>query len=196
LGPVDWLKLVSPCASAVAFAPQYLGSGTAQPFHLVSTASGAVTQFRQNNVPVGSIASTGQNPSITTNTHTALGVTIDTGNGTTVDVDDPDCTFVGGGIIVHVDRVKASTLPTANLGVLPIGSAVLGFLRQNGFSWIQVPNQNGWGNQSEKHWCLLGQVYTSDLTTIPRPWSGQATNPPPFPTTNDNCAQRNIEINP
>lgn len=196
IGPVDWLTLVSPCASAVAFAPAYFGSAAAQAFHLASTVSAALTPFRQNNVPVPAIASTGQSPSITTNLHGASGVTIDTGNGATIDVDDPDCTFVGGGIVVRVDRVKASTLPTANLGVLPIGTAVLGTIAQGGSRWVQVPNQNGWANQSEKHWCLLGQAYTSDLTTIPRAWNGQATNPPPFPTTNDNCAQRNIEINP
>jgi hypothetical protein len=195
LGPVPWLQLVSPCASAIAFAPHNFGSAP-QAFHLISTVAGALTSFRQNNLPIAAIASTGQSPSITTNTHTALGVAIDTGNGTTIDVDDPDCTFVGGGVVVRVDRVKASTLPSANLGVLPIGTAVLGALRQTGSSWVQVPNQNGWANQSEKHWCLLGQAYTSDLTTIPRPWNGQATNPPPFPTANDNCAQRNIEINP
>ncbi len=197
-GQVDWATLVSPCASVVAFAPKRLiSSAPPQNFSLVSTSNATLSQFRQGNVPLTGIASTGASPSITTNSHQAYGVSIDTGNGTNVDVDDPECTFEGGGVIVRVDRVKASTLPTANLGVLPIGTAVLGALRQNGFSWVQVPNQNGWANQSEQHWCLLAQAYTQQISaTIPRPWDGQATNPPPFPIANENCAQRNIEINP
>lgn len=193
---VDWMHLVSPCGSYVAIVPRILDtSAPPQTIVLVSTTNAQEVKFRQNNVPLD-IISTGANPSITTNSHTALGVTIDRGNGATTDVDDPDCTFVGDGVLVRVDRVKASTLPSANLGVLPIGSAVLGALRQNGFSWVQVPNQNGWANQSENHWCLLAQTYTIDGITVPRPWNGQATNPPPFPIANENCAQRNIEINP
>src|SRR5262245_28609754 len=194
-GQVDCVALVSPCALFVALAPKRLSAGAPQQaFSLVSTANATPAQFREGNVPL-TIASTGASPSITTNTHQAYGVSIDTGNGTHVDVDDPECTFEGGGIIVRVDRVKASTLPTANLGVLPIGTAVLGTLRQNGFSWVQVPNQNGWANQSEQHWCLLAQAYTQQISaTIPRPWDGQATNPPPFPIANENCRQRNIRI--
>lgn len=195
-GQVDWAFLVSPCGSVVAFAPKRLVS-TAPPqdFFLISTATAIQTQFRKNNVPT-SISSTGANVSITTIAHTANGVTVNTGNGTTDTVDDPDCTLVGGSITIRVDRVKASTLPTANLGVLPIGTAVLGKLQVGNYSWVQVPNQNGWANQSEKHWCLLAQAYTVDGTTVLRPWNGQATNPPPFPIANENCAQRNIEINP
>lgn len=96
--------------------------------------------------------------------------------------------------MVRVDRVKSTTLPSANLGVLPVGTAVLGKLQVGKNIWVQVPNQNGWANQSEKHWCLLAQAYTVDGATVPRPWDGQATNP--FPIANENCAQRNIEINP
>lgn len=195
-GQVEWAFLVSPCGSVVAFAPKRLVS-TAPPqdFFLISTATATQTQFRKNNAPT-SISSTGANVSITTTVHTANGVTVNTGNGTTVTVDDPDCTLVGGGITVRVDRVKASTLPSANLGVLPIGTALLGKLQVGKNSWVQIPNQNGWANQSEKHWCLLAQAYTVDGTTVPRPWNGQATNPPPFPIVGENCAQRNIEINP
>jgi hypothetical protein len=89
-------------------------------------------------------------------------------------------------------------LPTANLGVLPVGTAALGVLRQGQSAWVQVPNTNasGWANQSERHWCLLAQAYTADGTTIPRSWNGQASNPPPFPVTLQNSAQRNIEILP
>jgi hypothetical protein len=194
---VNWMYLVSPCGSYVAVVPRILDpSAPPQTIVLVATANAQEVTFRRNNVGVLAITGTGTNPSITTNMHAALGVTINTGDGTTVDVDDPECTFVGGGVIVRVDRVKASTLPTANLGVLPIGTAVLGAVLQNGFRWVQVPNQNGWANQSEKHWCLLAQAYTGDATTIPRAWDGQATNPPPFPIANENCAQRNIEIDP
>ena len=192
---VDWMHLVSPCGSYVAVVPRILDSSAPpQTIVLVATANAQEVTFRRNNVAVLGITSTGTNPSITTNMHAALGVTINRGDGTTVNVDDPDCTFIGGGVVVHVDRVKASTLPTANLGVVPVGTAVLGAIRQNGFSWVQAPNQNGWANQSETHWCLLAQAYTVDGTTVPRPWDGQATNPPPFPIANENCAQRNIEI--
>lgn len=195
-GQVDWAFLASPCGSAVAFAPKRLtSSAPPQDFFLISTTTASQTPFRKNNAPT-SIGSAGANVSITTNAHTANGVTVNTGNGTTVTVDDPDCTLVGDGITVRVDRVKASTLPSANLGVLPIGVGVLGKLLVGKSAWVQVPNQNGWANQSEKHWCLLAQAYTVDGTTVARPWNGQATNPPPFPIGNENCAQRNIEINP
>ena len=188
---------VSPCASAIALPPvsRLISSGRAT-FNLFSTLAGTAIPFRQNNVPIPDLAPTGTGFSITTRTHDAMGVVVETGGGNTAFVDDPDCTFVGGGIRVRVDRVKASTLPSANLGVLSIGNAVLGTLRQNEFSWVQVPNQNSWANQSERHWCLLAQAYTGDGITIPRSWDGQATNPPPFPIANENCAQRNIEILP
>ncbi|MBI5118863.1 hypothetical protein HZA56_20535 [Candidatus Poribacteria bacterium] len=195
-GEVEWALLVSPCGSVVAFAPKRLNSSAPpQTFFMVSTATATETQFRKNNAPT-SISSTGANVSMTTTAHTANGVTVNTGNGTTVTVDDPDCTLVGGGIIIRVDRVKASTLPSANLGVLPVGTAVLGILQVGKNSWVKVPNQSGWANQSEKHWCLLAQAYTVDGATIPRPWNGQAANPPPFPIINETCAQRNIEISP
>jgi hypothetical protein len=198
-GNVDWNYLVSPCGLAVAIVPNLLNpiGGLLPPtFSLFTTDNAKEIPFRKNNGPL-TIAANGAAPAITTMDHTASGVTINTGNGATGTVDDPECTFDGGGVIVRVDRVKASTLPTANLGVLPIGTAALGMLRQNTFSWVQVPNQNGWANESEKHWCLLAQAYTSlAAPTIPRPWNGQATNPLPFPVDNENCAQRNIEINP
>ena len=195
-GQVDWAYLVSPCGSMVAFAPKRLVTAAPpQDFFQISTATAVQTPFRKNNLTT-SVGSSGANVSITTTAHTANGVSIDTGNGSTVTVDDPDCTLVGGGITVRVDRVKASTLPTANLGVLPIGVAALGLLKVGKFAWVQVPNQNGWANQSEKHWCLLAQAYTADGTIVARAWNGQATNPPPFPVALENCAQRNIEINP
>jgi hypothetical protein len=195
-GQVAWKILSSPCGSSVAFAPQRLTT-TAPPqdFFQILTATAKQVSFKKNNVAT-SVGSTGANVSITTTAHTANGVSINTGNGTIVTVDDPDCTLVAGGVIARVDRVKASTLPTANLGVQPIGFSSLGQLLAGKSAWVQVPNTNGWANQSEKHWCLLGQAYTTDLTTIARPWNGQAANPPAFPVALDNCAQRNIEINP
>lgn len=195
-GQVDWAFLTSPCESVVAFAPKRLNSSAPpQDFFLISTATATQVPFRKNNAPT-SVSSTGANVSLTTTAHTANGVTVNTGNGTTVTVDDPDCSLVGGGIMVRVDRVKVSTLPAANQGVVSVGTAVLGKLQVGKRSWVQVPNQNGWDNKSEKHWCLLGQAHTVDGTTIPRSWNGQATNPPPFPLSNENCAQRNIAINP
>jgi hypothetical protein len=198
-GQIDWVHVVSPCGSVVAFVPKILQPAAgSRGVVLVSTATAQETHFKRNNNVPTSVDITGNppEPSITTNQHAALGVAVDTGSGTSV-VDDPDCTLVGGGIRVTVDRVKASTLPSANLGVLPVGTAALGVLRQGQSAWVQVPNTNasGWANQSERHWCLLAQAYTAD-GTIPRSWNGQASNPPPFPVTSQNSAQRNIEILP
>ena len=195
-GQIDWAFLVSPCGGTIGFAPKKLNA-TAPPqdFFQVSTATAKVVPFRKNNAST-SISTTGPNPSITTLQHAANGVRINTGNGTTIDVDDPECSFAPGGVVVQVDRVKASTLPTANLGVIGVGSSVLSTLMQAKSQWVQVVNQNGWANQSERHWCLLAQAYSVDGTTIPRPWNGQAASPPAFPVTKDECAQRNIEILP
>jgi len=196
-GQIDWTYVTSPCGSVVAFVPKILQAiaGSRDAF-LVSTATAKVVPFRQNNV-AATVTIVGLNPSVTTLQHAAKGVRVNTGSGATIDVDDPDCTMVaGGGIVVAVDRVKASTLPTANLGVLPVGSATLGLLRVGQSQWVQVPNATGWANQSEQHWCLLAQAFTADGTTIPRPWNGQSVNPPPFPIAKQNCAQRNIAILP
>jgi hypothetical protein len=191
--PNEYDYRVSPCGRAVAILPKIAGRNVA----LVSTARGQIVQWRSNNVPT-SVTITGTNPSITTQSHTANGVRIATGGGGSVMVDDPDCTAVGGGVAATVDRVKASTLPSANLGVMAVGSGVVSVLRVGQSAWVQVPNTNpaGWGNQGERHWCLLAQAYTTDGTTIPKPWNGQATNPPAFPLSRNNCAQRNIDISP
>ena len=196
-GQIDFTFLSSPCGGVVAIVPKILNAsaGSRNAF-LISTSTAAVTSFRANNSPT-SVTIVGANPSITTQAHAALGVKVNIGNGTIVSVDDPDCTFVGGGVRVAVDRVKASTLPTANLGVVAVGTgSVAGSLPRNRSAWVQVVNSNGWANAGEKHWCLLAQAFTADGTTIPRPWNGQATNPPAFPLSLVNCAQRNIEINP
>lgn len=197
-GQVGWTHLSSPCGSVVALVPRILNSSAGtRDVQLISTATATVISFRKNNAPT-SVSIVGPNPSIVTNQHAANGVRVNTGSGAFVDVDDPDCTAVGGGVAVTVDRVKASTLPSANLGVLPVGSGVVGLLRVGQSAWVQVPNTNpsGWANQAEKHWCLLAQAYTSDGTTIPKPWNGQAGAPPPFPVALNHCAQRNIEIMP
>lgn len=196
-GQVDYTFLTSPCSGVVAIVPKILNSsaGSRNAF-LISTATAQTTPFKANNSPT-SVSIVGANPSISTQAHAALGVRVNIGNGTIVNVDDPDCTFVGGGIRVTVDRVKASTLPTANLGVIPVGTgSMVGSLPRTRSAWVQVVNSTGWANQSERHWCLLAQAYTSDGTTIPRPWNGQAASPPPFPLSLVNCAQRNIEIIP
>lgn len=193
-GQVAWAFLTSPCGSVVAYAPKRLNtSAPPQDFFLISTATAMSTPFKKNNLTT-SVSSTGANVSLNTTAHAANGVTVNTGNGTTVTVDDPDCTSVGGGVIVRVDRVKASTLPSANLGVITVGTATIGQLLKGKTAWVQVPNTAGWANQSEPHWCLLAQAYTTDGTTVPRAWNGQATTPPAFPVNLENCAQRNIEI--
>ena len=195
-GQVDWVYLVSPCGSVVAFVPKILNSSSFTNMFMVSTKTAAVIPIKKSNVSV-SVQMVGPNPSITTIQHAANGVQINLGNGTLYTVDDPDCTFIGGGITVWVDRVKASTLPSGNLGVLSVGTAQISQLAINQNAWVQVPNTNpsGWGNQSEPHWCLLAQAYTTDGVTIPRPWNGQV-SPPAFPVSKTNCAQRNIEILP
>jgi hypothetical protein len=196
-GQIGWAHLASPCGSVVAFVPKILTtSAGSRNAYLISTATAKVVPFKSNNVAT-TVTISGANPSITTVTHTANGVRVNTGS-TTQNVDDPDCTVVGGGVAAWVDRVKASTLPSANLGVVSVGSGVVGLIRTGQSAWVQVPQQNasGWANQGERHWCLLGQAYTSDGTTVAKPWNGQATSPPPFPVSRNNCAQRNIEITP
>jgi hypothetical protein len=195
-GAIDrWLYLPSPCESVIAFTPN-LSAQRVENIILVSLSTANPTTFRRNNVPV-TVQCLATAPRIDTNQHTANGVTIDRGNGQTMDfvtVDDPDCTAVSRSVEVVVDRVKASTLPSANLGVMAVGAANAGPLAMGAFKWVQVPNMNGWANQNEAHWCLLAQAFTLDGTTIPRPWNGQAAMPPPFPLADENCAQRNIMI--
>jgi hypothetical protein len=195
-GALDkWLYLVSPCESVIAFAPN-LSSNARCVFVLVSLSTAQPIPFRRDNVPTA-VTAVPVHPVISTNQHTANGVSINLGDGITanfVTVDDPDCTAVAQTVQVAVDRVKASTLPTANLGVLAVGQASAGPLPVGTSKWVQVPNGMGWANQGEEHWCLLAQAFTLDETTIPRPWNGQAPSPPPFPLTDDNCAQRNIMI--
>jgi hypothetical protein len=196
-GQVDWVNLASPCGSVVAITPRVLVAGNQRDITPVWTETALAKPFNKNNVPSSGVTITGPNPSITTVQHAANGVQIVTGSGT-VTVDDPDCTNVaGGGVVAWVDRVKASTLPSANLGVLSVGSAAASMIKQGQSLWVQVPNTNpaGWSNQGAPHWCLLAQAYTSDGTTIPKPWNGQATSPPAFPIALINCAQRNVMIN-
>jgi hypothetical protein len=196
-GALDqWLYLVSPCESVIAFAPDLSAQFTCE-FVLVSLSTAQQIPFRSNNVPTPVIARS-THPTIRTDHHTANGVTIDPGDNNMahfVFVDDPDCTAVTPTTVqVVVDRVKASTLPSANLGVVAVGQASAGPLKVGDSQWVQVPNVMGWANQGEPHWCLLAQAFTQDGTTIPRPWNGQATSPPPFPIQDPNCAQRSIMI--
>lgn len=195
-GQLNWKFLASPCGENVCFAPARLSTtSTPANFFLVSTATAMVVPFKSNNVTT-SVSSSGANVSLTTVTHSINGVRIGTGNGTNLMVDDPECSFVGGTVMVTVDRVKASTLPSANLGVLAVGTGSVAQLAKGKSAWVQVPNTNGWANQSEKHWCLLAQAYTQDGTTIAKSWNGQAASPPAFPVSAEPCAQRNIEILP
>jgi hypothetical protein len=188
---LTWLYRASPCGSRIAFMAQVTPPAT-RAITFVSTETGAVTSARINNVATP-VSTDGQTPTITTNAHTARGVAINPGSGATIFVDDPDGTAATRGLEVRVDRVKASTLPSANLGVLPVGSAAGGPIPPGGFAWVQVPNTTGWSNQGETHWCLLAQAY-SVSTAIPQPWHGDVASPPPFPANLPNCAQRNIHI--
>jgi hypothetical protein len=192
LGALDrWLYLVSPCESVIAFAPNLTAQATCD-FVLVSLSSAQKISFKRNNVPTV-VTAVAVHPVINTVQHTANGVVIDVGDGIQahfVTVDDPDCTAVAQTVQVAVDRVKASTLPSANLGVVAVGQASAGPLSVGDSKWVQVPNLMGWANQGEEHWCLLAQAFTLDGTTIPRPWDGVSA----FPLADDNCAQRNIMI--
>ena len=196
-GDIDrWLYLVSPCESVIAFAPNLSAQARAD-FVVVSLAQARLTSFTQNNVPI-TVKAKPVHPTITTNQHTANGVTIDIGDGITahfMTVDDPDCTAVPLAVQVVVDRVKASTLPSGNQDVRAVGQASAGPLPMGigSFKWVQVPNLNGWVNEGEEHWCFLAQAFTLDMT-IPRPWNGQVAMPLAFPVGDENCAQRNIMI--
>jgi hypothetical protein len=195
-GQVDWVNLVSPCGSVVAVTPRVLVPGNQRDITPVWTETAQAKAFTKNNLPSSGVTITGVNPLITTVQHAANGVEIATGSGT-VTVDDPDCLNVaGGGVVAWVDRVRASTLPNANTGILSVGSAVASLIKQGTSLWVQVPNTNasGWANQGVPHWCLLAQAYTSDGTTIPKPWNGQAASPPLYPIALINCAQRNVMI--
>jgi hypothetical protein len=195
-GAIDrWLYLPSPCETVIAFTPN-LSAQRQENIIVVALATATTATFKRNNVPVA-VTCVATQPKINTAAHTANGVTIDIGNGqlaSNVKVDDPDCTAVPDAIQVIVDRVKASTLPSANLGVLHVGDSSAGPLAQGTSKWVQVVNVNGWANQGEQHWCLLAQGCTQDGVTIPRPWNGQAAAPPAFPLSLDNCAQHNIMI--
>jgi hypothetical protein len=203
-GQVDWMNLVSPCGAVVALTPRILVAGNQRDITAVFTDLAQAKPFTKNNASTSGVTITGANPTIKTIKHAANGVEIFTGTGTTtVDVDDPDClNVVGGGVIAWVDRVRASTLPNANSGVLSVGSGAASLIKKSTSLWVQVPNTNpsGWANQGVPHWCLLAQAYTDDWTTmpmtatIPKPWNGQAASPPPYPIALPNCAQRNVMI--
>jgi hypothetical protein len=204
---IEWQNLVSPCGSMVAFMPRKKNQSASNTnFEFVSTITGQKAALRFNNANIGDPHCTGDNPGISTLHSGAGGLEVKSGNkiGTLratqiiTLADDPDCTFIGGGITVRVDRVKASTLPSANLGVVGIGEATLGVLEKAKSAWVEVPKMvgNDWNNGGESHWCLLAQAYTSDGSIIQRPWDGQATIPVAFPVQQENCAQRNVEINP
>lgn len=204
---IEWQNLVSPCGSMVAFMPRKKNQSASDTnFEFVSTITGQKAALRLNNANIGDPHCTGDNPGITTVRSGAGGLQVKSGDKIgavrvteiITTADDPDCTFIGGGITVRVDRVKASTLPSANLGVVGIGEATLGVLEKAKSAWVEVPKMTGndWDNEGESHWCLLAQTYTSDGSIIRRPWDGQVTMPIAFPVQQENCAQRNVEINP
>jgi hypothetical protein len=188
----------SPCGSRIA----YLDPATAAApvaITFMSTQTGSSVPAKRNNVSV-QVSTDGPAPTITTDAHTLNGVTVHPGTGANVTIDDPDDSQTFGGLTVHVDRVKASTLPSANLGVKLVGAAISGEIPYPGSRWVQVPNRVGWDNQGESHWCLLAQAY-DETAGIHRAWDGQISNPPAFPVSppdpgNDRCAQRNIHIAP
>lgn len=196
----QWRYHASPCGSQIAF--MEVSPASATEIVWVSTLRGATTQSRQLNI-AHAVSTDGPNPIITTVTRTSRGVSVDTGSAGIDWIDDPDGTAARGGLEVRVDRVKASTLPDAHLGVLPVGAAAAGPLTGGSvssptWSWVQVPNKVGWDRELESHWCLLAQAY-SPSHGIPVAWNPlEELNPTQaFPAqTQPNCAQRNIDIAP
>lgn len=203
-GQIDLEFRISPCEKTLAVPPGLLNaSALARTFasHGTTPGNGGEPSLRRNNRTAGTISATRPAsgpgiPSIETRTQTANGVGIDTGDGTFRRRDGSDCTFVGGGVSVRVDRVKASTLPGASLGVLPVGTASGGTLAAGASRWVQVPDTQGRADQGEQHWCLLVRAHTADGTTIPLHWNPAAPMPPAFPVGRETCAQRNIAILP
>lgn len=177
-GLTGWIVVASPCGSAVAMAPQK-SSATATPdpdFILALTATASSGAFKQNGVPVatgiaGLLHSDGPNPSFKTVNHHALGVQIDTGGGVAssmVTVDDPDCTFLGGGVTVRVTRVQSTSIPSSGMGLMDVGMASLGTVNSGAAAWVKVPVTTSWQNMgSSGHWCLLAEGYNK--VTI-QPW--------------------------
>lgn len=191
---IEWENLVSPCGSMVACMPKKRTTNAPNTnFEFVSTRTGdRLLELKLFNRSIPIPQCTGSNPSITTVRAGAAGLAINTGDPAApiISADEPDCTFIGGGVRVRVDRVKASTLPSGNLGVVGVGESASSVLEKGKYAWVEVPQLNNWDNQSEPHWCLLAQAYTTDGMVIPKPWNGQTA----FPVSLENCAQRNIEI--
>ena len=193
-----WRYRASPCGSRLAILRPTTAAAE-QDITWLSTETAGPVAARQGGVAV-SVTTNGGAPTITTNAHTALGVSVFQGSGAPTLIDDPDDTRVFGGLTVHVDRVKASTLPSANLGVRLIGAGIAGVIPQGQSRWVQVPNRVGWNDEGESHWCLLAQGY-DETAGIQRAWDGQAATPPPFPAQapavgNERCTQKNIHIAP
>ena len=189
----QWRYRASPCGAQVALL-QEVPSGPAARITWLSTSDANSVRPKQMGTSTD-IDTTGPAPGVTTIAHTANGVQVDRGSGgAPVVIDDPDDTEKFDAMTVHVDRVKASTLPTANLGIVLVGAAIAGELGANQSRWVQVPNRVGWAKDTEAHWCLLAQVY-DEPALVHRVWDGQVLTPPPFPaTTSNRCAQRNIQI--
>ena len=178
-GQFDWAFRVGPCGEKVALVP--LGGGFLE---FVSTATAALVQPSQNNVPW---AISGAVTNLTTQGHGANSLLVSRPGGN-ISIDDPECFQVVGGVRVRVDRVKASTLPNANQGIVHVGEAFISLLPAGQRRWAKVPNINGWGKGGESHWCLLAQAIAPPVT--PPPWNPVS----PFPGGAQNCAQRNIFI--
>lgn len=105
-GKIGWAFLSSPSGNAIAFAPQKLNVSAPQiDFVLISTATAKPGHFSKNG-STQSITATGPSPSITTNQHAANGVRVNQGDGTTIDVDDPD-----GTLRVGICKVQSFTFP-------------------------------------------------------------------------------------
>jgi len=191
-GQLDWDFLSSPCGWLVALMPRVSG-GTIAPFIVaVSTRTAQSVGFKHGNVPT-SISVNKTTAVITTQHQSAFGVAITGIPGSPILVDDPDCTLVTGGVIAKVDRMKVSSLLAPTGGVVSVGQSVASILAVGESRWLQVPNNNDWGNKGETHWCLVAQAFTTDGQVL-QPWNPLQPVVPQFPNWLENCAQRNVDI--
>jgi hypothetical protein len=191
---LDWDFLSSPCGWMVALMPRVSG-GTIAPFiQAISTRTAQSVGFKQGNLPK-SVSVSKTTATITTQHQSAFGVVIGGIPGSPILIDDPDCTFVAGGVVARVDRMKVSSLLAPTGGVVSVGQSAASILAAGESRWLQVPNVNplGWANQGESHWCLVAQAFTTD-GQVPQPWNPSVPSVPQFPNWLENCAQRNVDI--
>ena len=185
-----WLHVASPCGGQLACLPKVPLGGTPIGAKWISTVEPPGVVFAHILGASVTVKTDGMNPSVTTDAHTAKGVTFNPGSGGPTKIDDPDDTEKLGGLTVKVDRIQASTW-LLNQYVQPVGLSVAPELTAVGqTAWVQIPPPANWSNNSDDHWCIVAQAY-DPAHGVPRLWPDTG---PVFPTDKDRCAQRNVTI--